>query len=451
MTRTLSDIRILVQLLLALLCLPACAAGMPQGAAKPFLVSTLSSSRPFVGEEILLTYTLYFRDTAPKISGEVTPSLRGLWVKEAKPERFIRSTSATYRGEPYRCAVIKRFRLVPLQGGKLTVSGYSMNCSVPAGKTAAGGTEPPDITTGITAPAVTLDARPLPGSPPSGYSGAVGVFTLELQADKQKVHAGEPITLKVQVSGRGSLLTLAMPSLRLPESFRRGTPEITSSLKSESDVSSGSTTSATMVWPQIPGNFTIPPLHMEVFDLQTGKFRSIESGSLTLSVEQPLNNTPPAVKPESGTPSSVMTGQDEKMPFKMPFSFIAPIAALLLAGAAIFFMARKRQAPVKREKEAEALPEIGDTPQEVKKMIFDFIEKAGVKGAAGLTRRELQNELQKKTEISPDQLAELTGILDAIDRILFTSSAGKEGMLPGDLAGKIERLQRALSRGKQPR
>lgn len=443
MQRARNQFRLLFQLLLVLLCFPVSAAIKPQGHAEPFLTSTLSGSRPYVGEEVMLTYTLYFRDTAPRISEEVTPTLQGLWAKEAKPERFIRSTPATFSGEQYRCAVIKRFRLVPVKAGKITVTGYSMNCAVPAGKATAGGTEPPDIITGITAPPVTLDARPLPGPPPRGYTGAVGTFSIELLADKQKVRAGEPITLNARVSGKGSLLTLAIPALQLPESFRRGTSEIVSSLQSESAVSSGSTTSTTVVWPQTPGKFMIPPLRMDVFDPQTGKFRSVGSAALTLNVDQPQNI---AGAPEkSGNKAPETTLPDEKRLFRIPFIFIAAIAGLLFAGALIFLAAKKRHSPHPSANQAEAFVETGNSPQEIKKLIFDLIEKAGIKGSAGLTRNQLKEALQKKTDIPADFIPELTGLLDTIDRILFTSSTGKEAPLPEDSAERLRQILKVLS------
>jgi hypothetical protein len=435
---------LLFQLLPALLYFPVYAAIQPQLEAKPFLTSTLSNNRPYVGEEVMLTYTLYFSDTAPRISNEVTPSLRGLWAKEAKPERFIKSTPATFKGMPYRSAVIKRFRLVPLQSGAITVSGYSMNCAVPAGKPVSGGGEPPDITSGITAPAVTLNTKSLPGTIPRGFSGAVGTFKLELLADKQKLRAGEPLAVTVKLSGTGSLLSLTLPVLKLPESFRSGTSELTSSLQSESAVSSGSTTSRTIVWPQSPGTFTIPALRMDVFDLQAGKFRSIESRALSVNITPPPGNALSAVKPENSSPAMERSLPDDKKPLNAPFTFFAALAILLTAGAALFLARKKRQDTTVLQPEKR--PETWDSPQEVKKFIFDLLEKAGIKGPAGLTRTQLKTELRKIKELSPEQLAELTGLLDTIDRVVFTAAAGKEGELPEDTAGRVERLQNVLNR-----
>ncbi len=444
MRRALSHFISLAQLTLVLLHVSAFATTGAQGDAKPFLTSSVSDNHPYVGEEVLLTYTLYFRDAAPKISDEVTPSLRGLWAKEAKPERYIKSTPAMFRGQSYRCAVIKRFRLVPVQAGSLPVGGYSMNCTVPSGKPDAIGAEPPDITVQIAAPPVTIEARPLPGTPPPGYSGAVGSFSLELLADKQSVHAGEPLTLKIRVSGTGSLLTLTLPSLKLPDSFRPGTAEITNTLQSESAVSSGSTTSTNVVWPQSPGTFTIAPLRMVVFDLEAGMFRTLESKPFSVIVGPATGNAVAGPKPVNSPVPTVSPGQEKNKAAGTPFGFLAVIAAVVLAAAAVIFFLKKRPSPVSGETVAEVPSQAGSSPQEMKKLVFELLEKAGVNGAAGLTRNQLKAELQNKTEITAEQLDELTGLLDTIDRILFTSSATREGGLPCDSGEKIERIRKAL-------
>ncbi|NTW56220.1 MAG: protein BatD [Chlorobiaceae bacterium] len=444
MRRALTHFTLLLQLLLALVNVRAFAATVPQGDAKTFLTSSVSDTRPYVGEEVLLTYTLYFRETAPKISDEVTPSLRGLWAKEAKPERYIKSTPATFRGQSYRCAVIKRFRLVPVQAGTLTVSGYSMNCAVPSGKPAAGGAEPPDIIAQITAPPVTIEAKPLPGTPPPGFSGAVGSFSLELLADKQNVHAGDPLTLKIRVYGTGSLLTLTLPPLKLPDSFRPGTSEVTNALQSESAVSSGSTTSTIVVWPQSPGNFAIEPVRMVVFDLEAGTFHTLESKPLSVIVGPATGNAGAGPKPVNGPVPPVAPGPEKNNAAGTPFSFIAVIAAVVLAAAVVIFFLKKRPSSVSGETVSEVPSQTGDSPQAIKKLVFELVEKAGINGAAGLTRNQLKAELQNKTEITEEQLDELTGLLDTIDRILFTSSATREGGLPGDSGEKIERLRKAL-------
>ncbi len=68
---------------------------------------------------------------------------------------------------------------------------------------------------------VTVEVRPLPteDAPPS-FLGAVGQFALEIRAAPTNVAVGEPVHLRIQVSGRGALETLAGPSLEGAKDFR---------------------------------------------------------------------------------------------------------------------------------------------------------------------------------------------------------------------------------------
>ena len=212
-------------LIMAVLCAPAIARASRLQENRPFLASSINNNHPFAGQEVLLTYKLYFRDVAPKISNEVNPSLQGLWAKEAGAERFIKSIPTTVRGEHFRSAVVKQFKLVPIQTGTITVSGYSMLCTLPQENSAPDRKEPTDHSFRITAPAITISARALPEPVPEKHSGAVGIFSLNLIPNREKLKIGESLSLKLILTGTGSLLTLELPGIQLPESFRKILPK----------------------------------------------------------------------------------------------------------------------------------------------------------------------------------------------------------------------------------
>lgn len=66
----------------------------------------------------------------------------------------------------------------------------------------------------VAAEAVTLRVLPLPATNvPPAFTGAVGEFRLEAAAAPTNVAVGEPIRLRVQVSGRGALAGLTLPPL----------------------------------------------------------------------------------------------------------------------------------------------------------------------------------------------------------------------------------------------
>ncbi|HRT10013.1 MAG TPA: BatD family protein [Candidatus Paceibacterota bacterium] len=73
-----------------------------------------------------------------------------------------------------------------------------------------GGTEQKQVV--LASEAVPLQTLPLPAqNRPANFNGAVGTFTLSLTASPTNLTAGDPITVKVQISGRGALDTLTLP------------------------------------------------------------------------------------------------------------------------------------------------------------------------------------------------------------------------------------------------
>ena len=73
--------------------------------------------------------------------------------------------------------------------------------------------------------AIEVQALPLPteGIPPQ-FTGAVGQFRLNVTAGPTNVGVGDPITVKVQISGRGALENLALPEQTTWKDFRAYPP-----------------------------------------------------------------------------------------------------------------------------------------------------------------------------------------------------------------------------------
>ena len=78
---------------------------------------------------------------------------------------------------------------------------------------------------------ITARALPLPGRP-SDFSGAVGQFTLQVEAKPTEVKVGEPITLTMAVTGRGNIETISSPKIGGLERFKTyGSSELSGGTK----------------------------------------------------------------------------------------------------------------------------------------------------------------------------------------------------------------------------
>ena len=430
----------LFMLIMAVLCAPAIARASRLQENRPFLASSINNNHPFTGQEVLLTYTLYFKDVAPKISNEVAPSLQGLWAKEANAERFIKSIPATVQGEHFRSAVVKQFKLVPIQTGTITVSGYSMLCTLPEESSAPDKKRPTDRSLRITAPAITISARELPEPVPAKHSGAVGIFSLNLIPNREKLKIGESLSLKLILSGTGSLLTVELPIIQLPESFRQNPPEKTTLLDKGSETTSGSITSTTLAWPQSEGNFQIPAATLVVFNPDTQQFSTLRSKSLSIRVDAaPRTATEGGQKPTTN-PS------EQKSTLSTHVSTVV-IALLLLTSSAVIVLIRKKQLTDTKQMVAdgatEHLPEIGKSARTMKQSLLAFLAETGIKSPGGMTRTELQDALQ---DINiPDEIrTEIPAVLDSLDKILYSPAEEKESRIPDRITAKVNALLNAL-------
>ncbi|NTW68540.1 MAG: protein BatD [Chlorobiaceae bacterium] len=430
----------LAVLLVTLLCFaPSARAAGGNREKKPFLLSSISNTRPWVGQEALLTYRLYFKEIAPKISNETNPSFQGIWAREAETERYIKSLPATINGEQFRTAVVKRFRVAPVQSGTIRISGYTMLCSVTPDPLLNSESPPPENRQQLKAPNISISARALPEPLPKGFSGAVGTFELKLVADKSALKAGEPLKLKLILSGTGNLFTLKLPALHLPESFRQNPPDVATTLNKESVETAGSKTLAVTAWPQREGNFTIPAISTVVFNPETAQFKTVQSNAISIRVSRPAQGAIP-----SDARLSLQSSEGE-YPEIMSTLWI-PSCVLLLGGAALFILRKKRQQQKKTpaaRRNGEPASIIEPSAINVKQQLLALLEEKGISTPGGLTRKELNAALKEKG--TPDDvIIEVTALLDALDRSLYARSENQASHLPEKIAAKAETLLKKI-------
>ncbi|MBF0486280.1 MAG: protein BatD [Candidatus Omnitrophica bacterium] len=79
----------------------------------------------------------------------------------------------------------------------------------------------------ITSKAIELDVDPLPEEgKPAGFSGAVGQFDFLVEANPLEVKVGDPVTLRMTVTGSGGdIKTVKMPEFQ-PEGFKAYAPQV---------------------------------------------------------------------------------------------------------------------------------------------------------------------------------------------------------------------------------
>jgi hypothetical protein len=139
----------------------------------------------------------------------------------------------------------------------------------------------------------TLKVLPLPkDNVPAQFNGAVGKYTLSVSAGPTNVAMGDPITVKIQISGRGALDALTLPQQNDWRDFKTYPPttkvDTTDSLGLE-----GTKTFEQVVVPQSAEIKQLPTLSFSFFDPDQKSYRTLTHPPVQLIVRPSVSATAP--------------------------------------------------------------------------------------------------------------------------------------------------------------
>ena len=202
---------------------------------------------------------------------------------------------------------------------------------------------------------VTLTVLPLPEEgKPAGFSGAVGTFTMDVSAAPTELNAGDPITMKMSITGSGNLAEAQPPALTTAADFRTYEPRV-----NKTDATARSFEQVLI--PNDANVHAIPPVRFSYFDPQARAYQTLESQPIALVVRPP-QNAPRAEVVIGGAPAGRvapeeklgrdivyikddpghLTAHTEAWYRSLPFLLWQPVPLLLFATAVWYDRRRQR-------------------------------------------------------------------------------------------------------------
>jgi hypothetical protein len=153
-----------------------------------------------------------------------------------------------------------------------------------------------------------LQVLPLPtNGVPAGFSGAVGSYTLSYSVSPTNVAVGEPIQVKVQISGRGAFEGLSLPPQPAWGGFKVYPP--TSKVESSDPLGlEGTKLFEQSVVPEDPQIKELPPFVFSFFDPERKQYVALNQPAVPLVVRpssatvQPIVQLAPASATEPSPP-----------------------------------------------------------------------------------------------------------------------------------------------------
>ncbi len=192
----------------------------------------------------------------------------------------------------------------PLKTGTITIDSINATLSLqlPAGNRRRDGFDPfgmfqqyEERRVPIAAESETLTSLAVPKeNAPANFNGAVGSYELTVSAGPTNLAAGDPITVRIQLTGNGALDTLALPDQPAWREFKTYPPtskiETTDALRLQ-----GTKTFEQVVVPQSADIRALPPISFSYFDSDKKSYRTLTQPAIGLMVRPGGANVVPVV------------------------------------------------------------------------------------------------------------------------------------------------------------
>ncbi len=266
-----------------------------------FIKVIVDKKNPLQGEQIIVTYKVYYciNISAPEFTKE--PAFRGFWVKNLLKDRqsYVQYTES-YKGQQYHVAEVKKFALFPQKSGKLVIEQADAICQAQIKtKTQQSSRDPffdnffndpffnryRTVEVGLQSNPLTINVRPLPTrNRPADFNGAVGNFDFTSSIDKTELKANEALNLKFTVSGTGNIELIDKINITFPPDFEVYDPKITKNITTTQNGISGRKYFEYLIIPRVPGEFKIGPVKFSYFNLKKKQYMTLSSPEFTINV-----------------------------------------------------------------------------------------------------------------------------------------------------------------------
>ena len=259
-----------------------------------FLEALPSKRKVYMGEQILLTYRIYYTIPISQLSVSKSPSYSGFWTKDITNNNGTLQQSSVMRdGKQYNVATIQEIVLFPQKSGTLTIDPLDITClaQIRQQKNRSQsydpfedffgdvfGTSYTNVRKDIKSQPISIEVMPLPTvNQPQSFKGAVGQFTFTSKIDKNELNVNEAFTLTLTVSGKGNIELLELPKPVFPPDFEVYDPKISTSVKDNALGISGSKKAEYIVIPRVAGNFTLDEIEFSYFNTSLARYETLNS------------------------------------------------------------------------------------------------------------------------------------------------------------------------------
>lgn len=280
-----------------------------------FMRATLSKTKIYEQEAVLLTYKVYSLVNLRNLSNHA-PDIKDCLVQEVDLSHNREMTLEHYNGRNYNTLIWRQFVLFPQRSGDIEIPSIDFEgvVGVPRQRIdmfdlfdGMGYTE---IKKQLPTKPLTLHVQELPSGKPADFSGGVGKFDISSTISTTDVKANEAVTLRLVISGVGNMKLIKTPDVAFPEDFEIYDPKVDNKIKLATDGFRGNKVIEYLAVPRHGGEYTIPPVKFSYFDTESKEYKTLETGGYTLNVAKSTENSAGTVASFVGKEELRMLGSD---------------------------------------------------------------------------------------------------------------------------------------------
>jgi hypothetical protein len=269
------------------------AAAVNSGSEIAFLKFNFPKNKIYVGEAEVGRLELYLRDDVQNFGNFQITSSPTDGFNAGKTTELQNQRRRVQVGNRVYTEIPLALPLTAVRAGALTLGPFTASAVVVLPSQNQGGdpffrqffNQGEQQQINLATEALNIQSLPLPAqNRPANFSGAVGQFSFAASAGPTTVTVGDPITVRVQVSGRGALDGVTLPAQNAWQNFKTYPP--TTKLDTADPFGfQGTKTFEQIISPENSDVHELPALTFSFFNPDDGQYHTLTQAAVPLTVK----------------------------------------------------------------------------------------------------------------------------------------------------------------------
>ena len=255
-----------------------------------FVLARADHERAYVGQQVTVSYDLFYRIQPHNVSFNKLPTFVGFWTEDVFVAQQLKAHQEVRAGVAFNVAPLRRVALFPTGAGTHAVGALAVSCDIPQQRSRRGSLFDDFFgrsrSVRLQSEELQIEVLPLPEQGrPAEFTGAVGRFQLRVAAQPTQVAAGDPVTLQVLVEGEGNVAAVQPLQVDAAAGVKLYDPKIEEEARITNGVHGGRRLFEYILIPEQGGTLTIPPLRFAYFDPHQARYEVLESDPIAIRSE----------------------------------------------------------------------------------------------------------------------------------------------------------------------